>query len=203
MSNIHSIFSTPIYRTNIKESITQEDLDYVKNLKQVTYGNIGNLTSRDTYILNNKKFNDLNKILLTHINDYFEKVIDTSDKVTPYITQSWLNYTEVNQFHHKHAHSNSIISGVFYFDAIKENDSIVFHKVVNDQISLTPKNYNVFNSLTWSFPVETGDLILFPSNLGHSVDKKENKNLRISLAFNVFIKGNLGEHKSLNELLIQ
>tara|TARA_R100001460_G_C3507988_1_gene171165 strand:+ start:130 stop:738 length:609 start_codon:yes stop_codon:yes gene_type:complete len=202
MTNIHSIFPTPIYKINIEEFITQEDLDYVKNIKQVTYGNIGNLTSRNTYVLNNKKFDSLNKILLTHINHYFKKIIDTSDKVTPYITQSWLNYTEVDQFHHKHAHSNSIISGVFYFNAIKENDSISFHKVVNDQISLTPKNYNLFNSLTWNFPVKTGDLILFPSNLGHSVDRKKNKNLRISLAFNVFIKGNLGEHTSLNELFI-
>lgn len=202
MNNIYSIFPVSIYRENIKEFITEENLDYVKNLKQVTYGNVGNLTSRDTYVLKNKKFNNLNKILLTHINNYFEKIIDTSDNITPYITQSWFNYTEENEFHHQHSHYNSVISGVFYFDAIKEEDSIVFHKNNNDQISLTPKNYNLYNSTIWGFDVEKGDLILFPSTLEHSVKKKKGKNLRISLAFNVFIKGIIGKKEDLNELYI-
>ena len=202
MNNIYSIFPVSIYRENIKEFITEENLDYVKNLKQVTYGNVGNLTSRDTYVLKNKKFNNLNKILLTHINNYFEKIIDTSDNITPYITQSWFNYTEENEFHHQYSHYNSVISGVFYFDAIKEEDSIVFHKNNNDQISLTPKNYNLYNSTIWGFDVEKGDLILFPSTLEHSVKKKKGKNLRISLAFNVFIKGIIGKKEDLNELYI-
>lgn len=202
MSNIYSIFPISIYRENIKEFITEENLDYVKNLKQVTYGNVGNLTSRNTYVLKNKKFNNLNKILLTHVNSYFEKVIDTSDNIIPYITQSWFNYTEENEFHHQHSHYNSVISGVFYFDAIKEEDSIIFHKNNNDQISLTPKNCNLYNSTIWNFDVEKGDLILFPSTLKHSVKKKKGKNLRISLAFNVFIKGIIGKKEDLNELFI-
>ena len=139
---------------------------------------------------------------MTHINNYFEKIIDTSDNITPYITQSWFNYTEENEFHHQHSHYNSVISGVFYFDAIKEEDSIVFHKNNNDQISLTPKNYNLYNSTIWGFDVEKGDLILFPSTLEHSVKKKKGKNLRISLAFNVFIKGIIGKKEDLNELYI-
>jgi hypothetical protein len=39
--------------------------------------------------------------------------------VTPYITQSWLNYTETNQYHHKHEHPNSLVSGVFYVNDMK------------------------------------------------------------------------------------
>ena len=37
--------------------------------------------------------------------NYFNKVICSSNSIIPYITQSWINYTETNQFHHSHAHS--------------------------------------------------------------------------------------------------
>ena len=66
----------------------------------------------------------------------------------------------------------------------------------------TVKSYNIFNSLTWSFVVKTGDILLFPSNLGHSVQTKKGKNLRISLSFNVFVKGQLGVTKNLDELIL-
>jgi hypothetical protein len=50
---------------------------------------------------------------------------------------------------------------------------------------------------------KTGDIILFPSSLTHMVETKEGTNTRISLAFNVFIKGTVGNNKNLTELLPQ
>jgi hypothetical protein len=38
------------------------------------------------------------------------------------------------------------------------------------------------------------EIILFPSNLNHSVPKNEGTNTRISLAFNSFFEGTLGVH---------
>ena len=202
MSEIKSIFPVPIYRTNVKEIISKEDLDYIKNQKQVSYKNEGNFTSKDTYIFKDSRYNKIQNKMMEHINEYFKEVIDTSDKVIPYITQSWLNFTKETQFHHHHSHSNSFVSGVLYISADKEQDLITFHKSNTDQIELKPKNYNLYNSRSWRFPVETGDLFLFPATLQHSVPKKEGNNLRISLAFNVFIKGSLGREKDLNELLL-
>jgi hypothetical protein len=51
-------------------------------------------------------------------------------------------------------------------------------------------------------PVTKGLLIMFPSRLEHLVLLKKNDNQRISLAFNTFLKGKLGENKSLNELIL-
>jgi hypothetical protein len=39
---------------------------------------------------------------------------------------------------------------------------------------------------------------MFPSSLTHMVENKEGTNTRISLAFNVFIKGAIGSNKELN-----
>ena len=41
-------------------------------------------------------------------------------------------------------------------------------------------------------PVKTGDIVLFPSNLMHSVPKTEHDHTRVSLAFNSFWEGELG-----------
>ena len=42
-----------------------------------------------------------------------------------YITQSWINITKPDEFHHEHFHTNSIISGVFYIST-EEDDAITF-----------------------------------------------------------------------------
>ena len=82
---------------------------------------MGNVSSKNSYVLNDKPFNNIKKQLLNHITKYFDEVISTSDKIVPYITQSWLNYTKENEYHHSHAHPNSFVSGVLYIDANKEN----------------------------------------------------------------------------------
>ena len=58
------------------------------------------------------------------------------------------------------------------------------------------------NSEAWWFQVKTGDIILFPSSLTHMVENKEGANTRISLAFNVFIKGKIGKKEELIELYL-
>ena len=48
-----------------------------------------------------------------------------------------------------------------------------------------------------------GSVLLFPSHLVHGVDGKKGKNLRISLAFNVFFKGCIGSKDDLTELVLE
>ena len=71
----------------------------------------------------------LEKHLMVHVNNYFKEVIQASNKVTPYITQSWVNFTALDENHHFHSHSNSIASGVLYIAADKKHDLITFHKM--------------------------------------------------------------------------
>ena len=47
-----------------------------------------------------------------------------------------------------------------------------------------------------------GDLIIFPSSTNHYVAQKKENNKRISLSFNTFVKGKLGDNVSLNELFL-
>ena len=202
---IHSIFPTPIYTTKIDRGFTKQELQFVKEQKKHCSNNEGNINTKDNYVLNRKEFKNIKKFLDKHCKDYLEKIICPKNNIDLYITQSWLNYTEANQYHHKHAHPNSVISGVFYFDSDKENDKILFSSSKSyEQIKpvIDKTKYNIWNSETWFFPVETGDLFMFPSSTTHQVETKQGSNTRISLAFNTFYKGTIGSNIDLFELIL-
>jgi uncharacterized protein (TIGR02466 family) len=201
-STIVGIFPTPVYISKIDRELTKKELLFINKTKSNCIKNDGNITSEDNYILNHKSFKDLKNELDLKVRDYFDKVILSANNITPYITQSWLNYTETNQYHHKHAHPNSLVSGVFYINCHEEQDKIKFFNDNYKTIKPEVKDWNIWNSETWWFPVKTGDVILFPSSLTHMVETKQGDNTRISLAFNIFIKGKIGNNKLLTELVL-
>ena len=202
---IHSLFPTPIYITKINRNFTKKELQFVDNQKNKCIKNEGNINTKNNYILNKKEFKNINKFLEKHCQNYLDTIICPKNNLKLYITQSWLNYTEANQYHHKHEHPNSVVSGVFYFDSDVKNDKILFsHSRGYQQISpeTDKEKFNLWNSGTWFFPVETGNLFMFPSSTTHQVETKKGTNTRISLAFNTFYKGTVGSDKSLTELIL-
>ena len=202
---IHSIFPTPIYTTKIDRGFTKQELQFVKQQKKHCTNNQGNINTKDNYILNRKEFKNIKKFLDKHCKEYLETIICPKNNIELYITQSWLNYTEADQYHHKHAHPNSVVSGVLYFDSDVKKDKILFsHSKGYQQITpITDKEkFNLWNSGTWFFPVETGNLFMFPSSTTHQVETKQGNNTRISLAFNTFYKGSVGSNTELTELIL-
>tara|TARA_R100001224_G_scaffold90005_2_gene59140 strand:+ start:132 stop:755 length:624 start_codon:yes stop_codon:yes gene_type:complete len=203
-ANIHSIFPVPIYTTRIDRAFTKKELQFIKEQKKHIYKSTGNFTTHDTYILDKKEFKNIKKFLEKCCKDYLEKIICSKNNISLYITQSWLNYTEESQYHHKHEHPNSVVSGVLYLDADVKNDKIVFsHPIRYQQIQVDVDRFNAWNSDSWYVPVKTGELFMFPSSLSHQVIVKKGNNTRISLAFNTFYKGTMGSKDRLFELKIK
>jgi len=201
-SLVEGIFPVPIYRNILSRDFSKQELNFVNKTKKNAIKNRGNVTSSDTYILNKQVFKNLKKELDLMVQDYFNKILCSPSSTVPYITQSWLNYTEVNQYHHEHHHPNSIVSGVIYLDADATTDKITFSKLEKTVIELDFEDINLYNAPFWDIPVKTGHVLLFPSTLRHMVMKKEGNNCRVSLAFNTFIKGTLGTDNSLKKLIL-
>jgi uncharacterized protein (TIGR02466 family) len=198
--NIEPLFSIPIQFSNIDRVFTKKELNFFKTYENKTSKNTSNYSSKNNYILNEKTLKTLKKEISNCINNYVNQIM-CYENVDVYITQSWLNYTKQNEFHHVHEHPNSFLSGVLYLQTCEE-DKIYFYKKKYQQISPNIKNWNSFNSSSWWFPVKNGDIILFPSELTHSVDIKKQDNTRISLAFNTFLKGTIGINNELTELIL-
>jgi uncharacterized protein (TIGR02466 family) len=196
----HGIFPVPVYFSELERDFTKKELKFFDKNKLTTYPNSGNITSEDAYILDNSELADLKAECMVAVQRYVDNIMSFKSTVQPYITQSWLNFTETGQYHHKHAHSNSIISGVIYVNADEENDKIYFHNDGYKQIKPQINEWNLYNSESWYFTVKTGQVVLFPSNLTHMVQTKAGDNTRISLAFNVFLKGTIGVDRELTEL---
>ena len=127
-SNILGLFPTPIYISNINRNFTKEENKIFLENKKEAFKNEGNMTSLNTYVLNNKNLKVLKEQLNLFILDYLKKVVNVKNDISPFITQSWLNFTEKSEFHHSHEHPNSYISGVLYINAKEEFDKIVFWK---------------------------------------------------------------------------
>ena len=195
---VEGLFPTPIGFRSLDRQLSEKEISFL--LSQQTRGNQGNTTSTDSYILRNKCLASLRQFIEDAVDDYVASTINPKGNVKLRITQSWVNYTEQGQYHHKHSHPNSLVSGVFYVQANKETDKIYFYRDGYQQIKLPPQEWNVFNSDSWWFSVETGMLALFPSSLTHMVETVESNETRISIAFNVFPIGTIGDELGLTEL---
>ena len=195
---VSALFPKPVYSNHLNRDFSSDEMECFTDIASFTERNKGNSISKNAQVLNDGRLSDLKKWFELCINDYFKNIISSEEDITPFITTSWLNFTKKGESHHEHVHPNSIISSVFYIDT-DETDKIQFHsgEAYHAQIvfSVNDKDYNTFNSKSWWLPVQTGKLLLFPSSLRHSVPSVTSDKTRVSLSFNVFVRGVLGSER--------
>ena len=194
------IFPRPVLILPYEKPISKE-LEFIRTLEWAIQKANGNFKSKNTYILKNEQLKDIKNFIVETVNKYCEKILNTKQRLV--ITQSWFNKNPTGSKHHEHVHPNSIISGVMYFQIDQTLPPIQFSKSNQDGVKLDPIKYNVLNSDTFLLPCKPGELILFPSNLRHSVPINTGMPDRISLSFNTFCIDALGSEDSLTHLDIR
>jgi len=205
LDNTLLLFSTPVFVCNKYSNIVE--VHDTTNEQLNTRENIGgNLSSTETNVLNLESYSTIRNRIMSGLEEYINNVLFIKPEHEFYITQSWLNFNPPRSSHHRHNHSNSLISGVYYIDTAPE-DSITFvshyssNTITNNAtLQIDVSEYNITNSNIWTVPVKNNDIIFFPSTLLHEVSPNNSDKNRISLSFNVFVKGNLGTTITLNEL---
>jgi len=197
---VFGIFPTPVLKFNLDRDFTKEELDFVylceSNIPPPPYYvHLGNNATSDKKILEHPEMANLKSAIDTCLSEWCKNVynpINGDFKLK--ITQSWLNYTKPGEHHDRHYHPNSIVSGVLYIDTNPIKDQIIFNSGKMYDFYIPWKSLNQFNSMEASITINKREIILFPSNLNHSVPKNIGTNTRISLAFNSFFEGTLGVH---------
>ena len=128
------------------------------------------------------------------------------------ITQSWANTLKKGDAMHSHSHPNSFMSGILYLT--NSNASTIFsmdniwindHKNRSQTISLKYPG-RIGNDILVSHkqPTIEGDLIIFPSNLFHTVDEHSvDEYDRYTISFNSFPTGHIGNMSDLQGLMIE
>ena len=194
------IFPTPILITKYKGSLVDE-LKHIDTLDWIEQKANGNFKSKDTYLLKHEQFKNIKNFINESINKFTKNISQSDQRLV--VTQSWMNKNPKGSKHHEHVHPNSIISGVFYFKQDPKLPPISFSKSIQSAMKLDPKKYNNLNSETFLLPCTDGELILFPSNLKHSVPVNMSEEPRISMSFNTFSVDVLGSEDSLTHLDIR
>lgn len=196
-NEMYPLFSQPVMVSRPEIPPFLNIIEYCKTLEYSRNAG-GNYSSLNTNILDEPELSDIRKLIENAV-DYYTKEIMQWRNNEFYITQSWINVNPKDTRHHIHYHYNSIISGTFYVQAA-DNDEIMFYHDAKPMLDFDKSSYNIWNSSSYSIPVRTNSIAVFPSTMMHSVKDNKEDFERISIAYNVFVKGQLGSKERLTFL---
>tara|TARA_Y100001951_G_scaffold85653_1_gene75681 strand:- start:81 stop:716 length:636 start_codon:yes stop_codon:yes gene_type:complete len=191
-----SIFPISLLVCTYKEDFKKE-FKYVRTLEYKGQQVTGAFRSNDSYLLKHPPLSKIKEFILESLDKYTDLIMKTKQKAS--ITQAWMQRNPYGSFTHEHTHANSLISGVFYFRN-EDHAAITFTKDTVARIRPSIHTYTRLNSESFTFKPLSGDVILFPSGLRHSVPVNTKKESRYSLAFNSFSFSELGAEDNSTHL---
>jgi len=140
-----------------------------------------------------KEFKEFTELVVSTSKEILDKLkYDVEDIV---ITDMWANVLKSGENHPAHTHSNNFLSGVYYLHS-SQGASIMFRdpRPAADVITPRKKETNVTNASLLRYASKQNRAIFFPSWLQHWVEPNKSTNNRISIAWNIQVKGQVGEH---------
>ena len=185
--------------------LTDDELDVILNTNYFQPSH--NRITETCFLLKDPRLIRVRNFLDERMNNYIENVIQINDKFV--MTQSWSTITKKGEHHHLHDHPNTIFSLIFYVSSQgAKSGNIVFdfrpsRLTENWNFAFNIKEYNPFNSDTWEYSVNTGDLVIFPAWIPHKTRENYSNNDRIIIGANYFINGNIGSTRGIDKIHIQ
>ena len=189
----HQVFATNIFVQDV--FLFEETSVYMKNYIQRLWQDRSNDVNWQTEPDLHTKVEF--KIFADMVLDTSKEILETLDYAVEdiAITDMWGNVLRKGETHPPHTHSNNFLSGVYYlysdkaagiqfFDPRPQSDVLVPKK--------TKKTHN--NSNLLSFASKTNRAVFFQAWLKHWVPQNISDKNRISIAWNVQLKGQVGEH---------
>ena len=176
--------------------LPKRDIDNInKDIKNLSIKNINGPTQSHPLQHENPVYSSLCDRVIELCEKYMTDSSYLYEKLE--ITNMWSNIIGLGQYHAPHTHSNNILSGVYYPQS-DNNAKIHFLDPRPQAGVLTPKiKYNTTNnSNLLQYPSETNQMIIFPSWLQHYVESSTSGEPRHSVAWNVMMRGLVGDpHK--------
>jgi uncharacterized protein (TIGR02466 family) len=110
------------------------------------------------------------------------------------ITDSWANINPKGHSHMVHTHPNNFLSGVYYVKAPEGAGDIEFIDPRQQALVLQPRatEDTPFNAWKHRVTPQEGQLLIFNSWFQHRVRENCSEEDRISISFNIMLKGSVG-----------
>ena len=134
-----------------------------------------------------------------HLHDRVGEILDELRIVRDehYLTSAWGNMTWGEFYHPAHMHPNAFLSGIVYLRSPEGAGSTVFEdpKLIARIVEPDISEHTLANTRSFAKTPITGDVLVFPSYLKHSVRPgNAGDELRSTLAFNYHIRGETCRH---------
>ncbi len=202
-NTIYPLFAYPLMVCARTWEFSEAEQAFITGLE--TVDNVGNRMSRNDRVLDSDELSGLRRFIDEQVFIYKKNLLHIRDDNEIYITQSWFNQTAPGQYHPKHKHPNSVISGVMFMDENEDRNlpAIRFHRTMDMlPVDFGYDRLNEFNASCRLFEPVQGQLMLFPSLLEHDVEKNTSDSVRTSLSFNTYVRGPVGVREHLTEVFI-
>ena len=205
-----TLFPTTLYKNNIIDDFTEDCIDNLRGEEYIrTPADNGWITKKQDFH-NDNKYADLFSAIDFHVNYFAKQILKIKDDIDLVCMSSWVTMNSGSDYAQDHIHASSMISGVLYLDAPPGSAPINFHgdlykkNTFGTFFPIQYSEYNQFNSNTYRVDVESGIIVLFPSNLRHSVRPNSDSSIkRYAMSFDYIPVGvlNAGSTKiTLNVL---
>ena len=203
------LFPTTIYSFNSFLTPDQHEqmLDFIKDELKVNYTNVrtneeikfGLYQGKDDLHLQSC-FKPLAEFVLLLSENIFKEEGYETPKLE--ITQMWANKQVDGSVHPPPTHSNNIHSGVYYLKATDKTSGTQFFDPRAQAKVLVPRRatHNIQNSSMYQIHSVTGEGVIFPAWLQHWVPS--NTDERVTISWNILIRGEYGEPKTLQNASI-
>ena len=196
MQQIFTVFSKPIYLNTINYNLEK----IIPNVNKLQFNKANNRpdntqASSNKNVLELNEFKDLKEDIMKYVYDYTHNLLKYTYNDF-YITRSWFTKSVKGEYANLHNHNNCLFSGVLYIQTDENTGGIVFSDMTNDRLELEASEYNILNSKSHTIIPKAGLLIIFPSETYHKILENNSDLTRISLAFNIYPKGNIGVETS-------
>ncbi len=186
------LFPTYLWRTRLEpatyEPINERIQPYLNTLEGSANQEEGSKLQTEQHLHLSPELSDLVRI----INGAVDSILDflKAKHEGFVITGCWANLGARGSGHKMHAHPNNFLSGVYYVRAPEGGNLITFHdpRPQPSIVSPPPSELTASNAGKVDFHLNTGDMIIFPSWLNHSVPPNTSDDVRVSIAFNVMFK---------------
>ena len=194
---VHSIFATPVCEQQIP--VQSSWLDCLKGLE---YAHTGyNWISKDRNIWLLDELSDLKAQIQDAVEHYAYQILNVVPNIEIDLVRAWSVKHNPGDSAKEHCHTNAVWSGVYYLNVSPSSGEICFNKdIMNPNCflpTLEPDTHTLteWTSRHWYFTPVPGSLLIFPSQLKHSVEVNESDDTRYCIGFDVFVRGTMGQDK--------
>ena len=212
MSLFNNLWGVPIYKENVNYTYSNFDKDtqdfvdkYIENTKPMIGSNGVQVFVDRGRFLENPKLEKIKDLINQHAQIFKDRIMACTNELQ--LTESWLTVNHKDDSHFIHKHACTIFSVCYYPKAESGELKMLAPGYKNTfekdyYLGFSYSEFNTWNSRTWSIPVLSGDIVIFPGWVVHHTTPNESDSPRLMMGANYWLKGNMKFSDELDSITI-